>query len=101
MDGVWRLGGQVVRWEASHEVVDRGSVRKAREGAGRLPDAVGHGQAVGVEQGAAHGEVGELGVKVPQVGGAALWRRNDQVQGITMHPALDGSVTQPAITLTM
>jgi hypothetical protein len=45
--------------------------------------------------------VGELGVKVPQVGGAALWRRNDLVQGITMHPALDGSMTQPAITLTM
>ena len=58
-------------------MVNRGSVGKAREGAGRLSDTVGHSQAVRVEQGAAHGEVGELCVKVPQVGGAALWRMND------------------------
>lgn len=53
-------------------MVNRGSVGETREGAGRLPDAAGHRQAVGVEKGAADRKVGELGVKVPQVGGAAL-----------------------------
>ena len=91
MDGVWRLGDQVVRWETLHEVVDWGSVGKAREGAGRLPDAVGHGQAVGVEKGATHGEVGELGVKVPQVGGSALWRKNDRLVSRLKHKDASGS----------
>jgi len=67
--GRWRVDGGR---RGSHEVVDRGSVREAGEGAGRLPDAAGHRQAVGVEQGAADRQVGELRVKVPQVRGAAL-----------------------------
>lgn len=48
------------------------TVGEARERAGRLSDAAGHVQVVGVEQGGGHGQVSELGVKVPQVSGSSL-----------------------------
>lgn len=47
-------------------------VGEAREGSGCLPDAAGDSQGLGAE-GGGDGQVGELGVKVPQVCGARLW----------------------------
>lgn len=62
----------------SHEgVVGRGSVGKAREGSGRLPDAAGHRGRVAAE-GGGHRQVGELRVEVPQVGGTGLENRADR-----------------------
>lgn len=63
----------------SHEgVVRRGSVGEAREGAGRLLDAAGHHRRVAA-QGGRHRQVGELRVKVPQVGGTGLQNREPRV----------------------
>lgn len=57
----------------SHEsVLGWRPVGEAREGSGCLPDAAGHSQGLGAE-GGGDGQVGELGVKVPQVCGARLW----------------------------
>lgn len=57
------------------------AVWEARESAGRLSDAARHMQVVGVAHGGGDRQVGELGVKVPEVGGTRLQNKNKTKTG--------------------
>lgn len=67
---IHRPGDFLVCW-GSHEGLGRRPVREAWERAGGFLDAAGHSQGVGAQR-RGHWQVSELGVKVPQVCGAAL-----------------------------
>lgn len=71
-DSVWNVG-ILGGWKRLLEgEVGWRAVREAWESAGRLPDAASHVQVVGVAHGGGDRQVGELGVKVPEVSGTRL-----------------------------
>lgn len=68
-------------WRSHEGAARRRAVREAREGSGRLLDAAGHSQRVVAQRGG-DGHVGELGVEVLKVGGAALENRGTRITNV-------------------
>lgn len=64
-------------WLSHEGVACWRTIREAWKGSSCFLDAAGHSQGVSAQRGG-HGQVGELGVKVPEVCGARLWVKKER-----------------------